>query len=139
MGERKDHHRDKWVNKGTAHSLKIAKASRGGWEREEKRKAGTKRGPGNIRGRRQEHTGQHESPYRGNHTRGVHERHPRTEQENSPYGARRSNLDRSLKEATLGDCFIARGREFQYLGAMLLIDLGSERLTKKLLLAPLVA
>ena len=36
MGERKDHHRDKWVNKGTAHSLKIAKASRGGWDREEK-------------------------------------------------------------------------------------------------------
>ena len=49
------------------------------------------------------------------------------------------DLDLSLKEEILGVCFIARGREFQYLGAILLIDLGSERLTKKLLLAPLVA
>ena len=48
-------------------------------------------------------------------------------------------MDLSLKEAILGDRCKARGREFQQLGAMLFIDLGSERLTKKLLLAPLVA
>ena len=54
MGERKDHHRDKWVNKGTAHSLKIAKASRGGWEREEK-------------SRDQKGTGQHKGTAPGAH------------------------------------------------------------------------
>ena len=54
MGERKDHHRDKWVNKGTAHSLKIAKASRGGWEREEK-------------SRDQKGTGQHNGTAPGAH------------------------------------------------------------------------
>ena len=55
-----------------------------------------------------------------------HEQQPGTEQTNAEYGARRSNLDRSLKVATLGHCFSSRGREFHILGAMFLIDLVSE-------------
>ena len=44
----------------------------------------------------------------------------------------------SLKEAIEGESFSFEGREFQCLGAMLLIDSALERATKKSLLAPLV-
>ena len=66
------------------------------------------------------------------------EKHPGTEQAKEPKGPKRSRLDLSLKEAILSDNFRSEDKEFHILGAMLLIDLQSERCRKKLLLAPLV-
>ena len=68
----------------------------------------------------------------------VHERQLRTWHVKSRYGISRSNFDFSLKVPILADSFNGKEREFQYLGAMFFIDLLSEWLTKKLLLAPLV-
>ena len=68
----------------------------------------------------------------------AHERQFRTLQVKSRYGISKSDLDFSLKVAILTDFFNVEEREFQYLGAMFFIDLFSEWLTKKLLLAPLV-
>ena len=47
----------------------------------------------------------------------------------------REFLDFPLNEDSDGECLISRGREFQHLGAILLIERLSERVTKKLLLA----
>ena len=66
------------------------------------------------------------------------ERQRGTEQTKEEYEARKPRFDCSLKEATLGHCFKSGDREFHVLGAMFLIDLGSERSTEKLLVAPLV-
>ena len=55
-----------------------------------------------------------------------HERQLRTRHSKLWYGASKSNFDFSLKDATLGDSFNDEEREFQYFGAMLLIDLSSE-------------
>ena len=74
----------------------------------------------------------------GNQGGRAQERQPRTEHEKDRQGPNRSNLDLSLKEAQLGDCFNSKDRGFQYLGAMLLMDLESDLPIKKLLLAPLV-
>ena len=63
------------------------------------------------------------------HSREPQERQERTEHTNERQGAKRSSLDLSLKEAIEGDCFNSRDKEFQHLGAMHFIDLGSERLT----------
>ena len=55
-----------------------------------------------------------------------HERQLRTRHTKLWYGASKFNFDFSLKDATLGDSFNDEEREFQYFGAMLLIDLSSE-------------
>ena len=71
-------------------------------------------------------------------TEAAHETQPRTPHEKPTQGARRSTLDPCLKEPKEGDCLSSPDRAFQWLGAMYFIDLVSERLTNKLLLAPLV-
>ena len=49
-----------------------------------------------------------------------------------------SHVEARQQPEILTDSFNGEEREFQYLGAMFFIDLLSEWLTKKLLLAPLV-
>ena len=55
-----------------------------------------------------------------------HERQLRTRHTKLWYGANNSIFDFSLKVAILRDSFNDEEREFQYFGAMLLIDLSSE-------------
>ena len=55
-----------------------------------------------------------------------HERQLRMRHTKLWYGANNSNFDFSLIVAILGDSFNDEEREFQYFGAMLLIDLLSE-------------
>ena len=62
----------------------------------------------------------------------------RTLQTNPEYGWSRSSLDQPLKEAIEGDTLSFGGSRFHTLGAMDFIDLLSEWLTKRLLLAPRV-
>ena len=59
-------------------------------------------------------------------------------QEKDSYGARSAFFEIVLNDATDGHCFSCKGNEFQHAGTMLFIERLSERVTKKLFLAPRV-